>query len=70
MKILNCKEFGAACKKRRKELGYTQRYLAEASGLSTSFISDVENGKATVELGRAMQLAKLIGMDLFLENRK
>lgn len=70
MKIIDCKEFGKACRNRRKELGYTQGYLSEVSGLSTSFISDVENGKTTVELGKAMQLAKLIGMDIFLEERK
>lgn len=69
MKISDCKEFGKKCMEHRKSLGYTQAYLSEVSGLSTSFISDVENGKATVELGKAMQLAKLIGMDIFLEER-
>lgn len=70
MKIINCNEFGKKCMLRRKELGYTQAYLSEVSGLSTSFISDAENGKVTIELGKAIQLAKLLGMDLYLEERK
>lgn len=70
MKVIDCDEFGKALRKRRKELNYTQGCLSETSGLSASFISDLENGKATVELGKAIKLAKLLGMDLFLEERK
>lgn len=70
MKIMDCGEFGKACRNRRKALGYTQNDLSEVSGLSASFISDVENGKATVELGKAIQLVKLLGMDLFVEERR
>ena len=42
-------KFGQAIKKRRKELGYTQRYISEFTGFSISFISDLENGKSTAE---------------------
>ena len=69
MKITNTAEFGKAIRARRKELEYTQVFLSEFSGLSVSFISDVENGKSTVELGRALMLANLLGMDLTLEER-
>jgi len=63
-------EFGAMIRKRRKELHYTQVFLSEFSGLSISFISDVENGKSTVELGKALLLASLLGLDCNLEVRK
>ena len=61
--------FGAAIRGRRKELGYTQAYISEISGFSVSFLSDLENGKETAELGRALRLAQLLGMDCHLEAR-
>ena len=69
MKIRNCKEFGAALRLRRKELGYTQAYLAEATGFSVSFLSDLERGKVTAELGKALFIANLLGMDCLLSPR-
>ena len=69
MKISETTEFGKAIRARRKELGYTQSFLSEFSGLSVSFISDVENGKKTVELGKTLYLANLLGMDIELISR-
>ena len=62
-------QFGKVIRERRKELGYTQTYVSEVSGLSASFISNLENGKATAELGKAIQLANLLGLDLNMTKR-
>ena len=48
-RITSALTFGEAIRARRKELHYTQGFLSEFSGLSVSFISDLENGKKTVE---------------------
>ena len=69
MKINGSKEFGACLRNRRKELGYTQAYLAEYTGFSVSFISDLERGKETAELGKAIYLVNLLGMDCMLTRR-
>ena len=69
MRITDAKSYGKAIRKRRKELGYTQAYLAEFTGFSVSFISDLERGKATAEIGKSIYLANLLGMDLYMENR-
>lgn len=69
MKVADAKAFGNEIRKRRKELGYTQAYIAEFTGFSVSFISDLERGKATCELGKAMELVNLLGMDLCMEKR-
>ena len=54
MHINSSKDFGEIIRKKRKKLGYTQKYICEVSGISASFISDLENGKASVELGKAI----------------
>lgn len=69
MKISDAKSFGMAIRLRRKELGYTQAYLSEFTGFSVSFISDLERGKVTAELGKAIYLVNLLGMDLNIEKR-
>ena len=68
--ITDAKTFGQAIRKRRKDLGYTQAFLAEFSGFSVSFISDLENGKSTAELGKAIYLANLLGLDCCLTPRR
>ena len=68
-KITDSASFGKAVKARRKELGYTQGYIAEVTGMSVSFISDLENGKATAEIGKAILLSQLLGLDLTLVSR-
>jgi transcriptional regulator with XRE-family HTH domain len=69
MKITDSKSFGEMIKKRRKKMGYTQKYVCEVSGISASFISDLENGKASIELGKAIYLANLLGIDIELNER-
>jgi y4mF family transcriptional regulator len=69
MKIVDSKSLGEMIRERRKELNYTQAFLAEFTGLSVTFISDVERGKATAEIGKVIQLLHILGMDIFVERR-
>ena len=69
MKITSTMEFGRTIRNKRKKLGYTQAQLSEYTGFSTSFISDLENGKETAELGKALFLLQLLGLDLSINNR-
>lgn len=69
MIINNCTQFGQFIKRRRKELGYTQNYVSEVTGLSASFISNLENGKPTTELGKAILLANMLGVDIDISAR-
>ena len=70
MKINNSTALGQLIRERRKELNYTQGYLAEFTGLSVTFISDVERGKKTAELEKVLQLLQILGMDVFIERRE
>ena len=64
--ITDAVSFGKAIRERRKTLGYTQAFLSEYTGFSVSFISDLENGKSTAELGKAIYLANMLGLDCAL----
>ena len=70
IRITSAVSFGEAIRSRRRELHYTQGFLSEFSGLSVSFISDLENGKKTIELEKAIYLANLLGLDLCIKGRE
>ena len=69
MKIADAKDFGAAIRARRKQLNYTQAQLASFTGFSVSFLSDLENGKETAEIGKALFIAQTLGIDMELRER-
>jgi y4mF family transcriptional regulator len=69
MTVRNAAELGAEIRRRRKELGYTQAFLAEYAGISASFLSDLENGKETVQINKLMRVVSLLGMDLMIAAR-
>ena len=49
MKIIDSITLGATIRTRRKELAYMQSDLAEFTGFSISFISDLERGKKLLD---------------------
>ena len=69
MKITDSKSLGQAIRVRRKELNYTQAYLSEFTGLSVTFISDLELGTPTAEIETTIRLSNTLGMDLLVERR-
>ena len=69
MTVTNSVSFGEMIRKRRKQLGYTQKYISEFTGVSVSFLSDLENGKKTIELDKALTIANLLGLDVELNER-
>ena len=69
MKITDAESLGQAIRARRKELHYTQAYLAEFTGLSITFISDLERGKPTAEIGKTLLLMHTLGLDVFAKKR-
>jgi len=56
--------FGAAVARARKELGLTQRELALTIGVGERFIVELEAGKPTAQLGKALAAAKAVGIRL------
>ena len=67
--IYDAKDFGAAVRERRKALDYTQSEIARVSGVGTMFISQLERGKPTAELGKALRVAAMLGMNVKIDTR-
>ena len=62
-------DIGTAIRKKRKEDGLT---LADAAGLCNvnyRFLSDIENGKATAQLGKVLQVLRALGIEIELKDR-
>jgi len=59
---MNAKQLGKLIKNRRKNLGMKQADLALVSGTGVRFISDLENGKETCEIGKVLKVLENLGM--------
>lgn len=57
-------QFGAAVASARKALGLTQRELALAINSGERFIVELEAGKPTAQLGKALAAARAVGLRL------
>ena len=62
--ISNASEFGQMVARARKALGITQRELALAINAGERFIVDLEAGKPTAQLGKALAAARAAGVRL------
>lgn len=62
-------DIGRCVRARRKEQGATQAEFAALCGVGTRFISDLENGKPTMALGKVLQVLKCLGLELQLQPR-
>lgn len=60
------KQIGAIVKQVRKDLDVTQADLALTSGTGLRFIIDLENGKTTCQLGKALTVIQTLGINLVL----
>jgi len=59
-------EIGRMVKETRKILGVTQKDLALTSGTGLRFIIDLERGKETCQLGKALTILHTLGIRLAL----
>ena len=61
-------ELGRIVKQERKAMGLTQADLALTSGTGTRFISDLESGKPTCQIGKTLTVLKTLGLRFTLSS--
>ncbi len=67
--MINTAEIGAAVRRARKAMGPRQDEFAAAAGVGLRFVAELERGKPTVQLGRALAVLAAAGLDLQLLER-
>jgi y4mF family transcriptional regulator len=68
--VATAADIGAAIRKKRKDDGLTMVDAAALCGVGYRFMSDLENGKKTAQMGKALQVIKALGLDIYIESRK
>jgi DNA-binding XRE family transcriptional regulator len=62
-------ELGEALRKRRRELGLGQEEISGVIGVNRRVVGELERGKGTVQLQIAMDVARVLGLDIELKPR-
>ena len=57
-------DLGALVREARKSKGLSQQEFADLAGVGRRFVSDLETGKATIEMNKALEVARSIGLVL------
>jgi HTH-type transcriptional regulator/antitoxin HipB len=64
--IYTTAQIGKLIRDTRKSIGVTQKDLALTSGTGIRFIIDLENGKETCEIGKALSILNTLGIRITL----
>ena len=67
--IESVKSLGEVIRAERKRQNLTQAELAGLSGVGITYLCNLENGKETAELGKAIDVLAMLGIDLFAKWR-
>ena len=63
-------QFGEAIRLFRKRRGLTQQQVANIVGCSLMYVSNLERGKATAELGIALRILDALDVEVTFADRK
>ena len=59
-------EIGKLIQAERKRQGITQLQLAGLAGTGIRFISDLENGKGTIQVQKLLKVVQTLGLGIFI----
>jgi y4mF family transcriptional regulator len=60
-------DLGAAVRLQRQHLGLKQDDVAGLGNTGTRFVGDLENGKPTIQLQKALDLLELLGLEVVVQ---
>ena len=64
---MNSKDFGQIVRKARRGLGLRQDELAGAAGVGLRFVVELEAGKPTAQLGKALAVLDALGCTITID---
>jgi len=65
-KVATAAEIGRLIRHKRREVGALQESAAGLAGVGTKFLSQLENGKETAELGKVLRVLKAMGLEVYI----
>ena len=68
--ITDIKTLGAVVRTERKSQKLTQEQLAGLAGVGVRFVRELEAGKESCQLGRALQVAQTLGLVVSVNTRR
>lgn len=68
--ITDSKSLGLLIRKERKAQGLTQEQLAGLTGVGVRFVRELEAGKESCQLGRALQVTDALGLTIAVNSRR
>jgi len=68
-RIFETNDIGSLVKHKRNQLNMTQPELSAISGVGVRFISDLENGKPTMQIGKILEILHILGLDVYMSER-
>ena len=68
--LADASTLGVAVRQARKAHGLTQAELAGLAGAGPRFISELERGKASAELGKVLDVLAVLGLRLLLSGTR
>ena len=68
-KLKSVSEIGILIRDARKAQGISQEQLAGVAATGTRFISDLENGKSTIQLSKVLRVLDALGLGMYIFNR-
>ncbi len=68
-RVVTVAQIGTAIRNKRKEDGLTLAEAAALCGVGYRFMSDLENGKQTMQIGKVLKVLTALGLDMTVEAR-
>ena len=65
-KLVSTKDIGLLIKTTRKAQGVTQEQLAGVANTGIRFISDLENGKPTIQVNKLLNVLSAVGLGMYI----
>lgn len=66
-KVSTVKDLGQRIRMKRKKLGFTLKHVAGLSGIGIRYLSELERGKDTIEMGKALSVVNCLGLKLVVQ---
>ncbi len=66
IELKTVKEIGNLVRNERKRQNVTQLQLAGLAGTGIRFVSDLENGKGTIQVQKLLKIVQTLGLGLFV----